>query len=359
MERRKQSLVSDDEVRNDFDLARGRVEVARRRGDEDFSWHLRCAQDVYWTLKQRIGFDDLGDAKSIDIGAGLRHAQADRTVIRFVQRPNAVVEVLKCETQFVAGVSEHELLSVWAESGLPMPRSHVGGLEEICVDGLWTFVEFSFMDCIEGEPLSREQPLGNSRDHQLDVLGQLVELIAPVHRAGVRPSRSFSWAAIWFQYLAGASRYLQSDHPDLGWTLPAASYDVWREEIEVLSAGDVLLHGNCRGANVMRTSTGLVLHSPLAGIVSRPEWDLGMSCALEISDPHDLPVALELMVSAAAVSSSFSSRLDYGLLRYVAGCIAVFRASNSATTGVNEGERSLIRAKEWVNAATWAFEAPR
>lgn len=373
----ERGALNDDDIKKDFERRYARIDMMARRGDENMRWYFRCAETLYWQLRRQHRFEDLGAADAdtdLDLtdSARVRHAQTDRNVIRFVRFPSGngfgPLRVLKCSAPWaaVSSPAPYESLHAWRIRRLPCVEPIDGGVTEVSVDGLWQRVEFLVMEFVDGHKLSADRPCDNSDEHQLAVIARLTDFIRQFHLSGATIERPLTWGDYWFTSLDAASRFLASDHPDLGWSVPFGSYDAWREEIEVLSAGDVLLHGNCRGANVLVRSVSrewedLVLVDPIGGIVARREWEMGIGCAVEISRPEQLPSALDAVIEEdrrfTSLSNSPLSPLDPGVLAYAAGTVAVFRAANSVTTGVNECMPPIEGAREWIRMARWAMSS--
>jgi hypothetical protein len=165
---------------------------------------------------------------------------------------------------------EGEVLRRWRDQGLPCANPISWGYCRLPGQKRNHTASFILTSYIEGEPLIHHAD--DSLEEKEDQLQELLELIRPFHSAAINVSTARSWSdRMWLH---------------LKWAVPlitAAGFqepEGWREKLRTLSdRGRTVIHGDPAGANVLRTSSGLVLLDPPGALMASREADVAQICS--------------------------------------------------------------------------------
>lgn len=165
---------------------------------------------------------------------------------------------------------EGEVLRRWWDRGLPCANPLSWGYYRLPGQKSDRTASFILTTYVDGEPLIHHADDSfEEKEHQLE---ELLGLIQPFHSAAINVSTARSWSdRMWLH---------------LKWTIPlitAAGFhepEGWREKLQILSdRGRTVIHGDPAGANVLKTSTGLVLLDPPGALMASREADVAQICS--------------------------------------------------------------------------------
>ena len=192
-----------------------------------------------------------------------------RNIVRLVTRADGSAAALK-----VMGhgrePGEGEVLRGWRQCGLPCVNPLDWGYDRPPGRGASRTASFIMTAYIEGEPLAH--PAADSLEEKERQLEELLDFIQPFHSAALNVSTGRSWSdRMWLH---------------LKWTVPLITAaglrepEGWREKLQILSdRGRTIIHGDPAGANILRTSSGLILLDPPGALVASREADVAQICS--------------------------------------------------------------------------------
>lgn len=184
--------------------------------------------------------------------------------VRLVDDTEAVIKVIGNTRE----PGEGALLAAWHELGLPCLEPLDWGYIRVGEDGLSGVATYLMTRFVEGEPV-RTDSLDDNQRRTLTL--ELVDFIAPFHRANARVATVRTWRARLDQHLRQVLPAIDRS----GLPQPAA----WSEKLSWISGmGTVTVHGDPAGPNVLRTDRGLVLMDPPGALRAVPEADLAQIC---------------------------------------------------------------------------------
>lgn len=220
---------------------------------------LRTAIDVYARL-----WDELG----VTADFGSLTTDESRNVVRRVRLADGGDAVLKVSGH-VREPGEGDVLAAWHARVLPCVEPLEWGYLRAVGGSPATYLLTRLCD---GTPLPSPQPSASLRARQA-VAERLTAFIEPFHRSGARVPRTRSW----------------SDRLSLHlhWTLPLVHQrglplpPDWDAVLELLSSqGDVVVHGDPAGGNVIVDGGGaMLLLDPPGALRALPEADVGQICS--------------------------------------------------------------------------------